>query len=176
MHWLDCTLIALVATAAVFGAWSGLLMQVFRLVGFALAAYAAVSLHTWTDGRLRAWFMDDADANVSRSVAYGLVFLVVYSATFLATRMVERGVLAANLQFYNRLLGGMLAATKMTMLLGAICFGLKYLPFEEPQRMMEESVTAPLLAQGVSVMVKAVPDRYKNNVTNSWQEMRNTLY
>jgi membrane protein required for colicin V production len=175
MHWLDCTMIALVGTAALFGAWSGLLMQVFRLVGFGLAAYAAVSLHTWADGRLRHWFMDEADANVSRSVAYGLVFLVVYSVIFFATRLLERGVEAAQLQFYNRLLGAVLGAVKMTLFLGAICFGLQHVPVQEAHQIINDSPVARVLAQGTTVLVNAIPERFKHNLFNGWQEVRDQV-
>jgi membrane protein required for colicin V production len=175
MHWLDFTLIALLGVAAVVGAWSGLLMQAFRWIGFAVAAYAAVSLHGWADRQLRAALLDDADANVSRAVAYGVVFLVAYSAVFVITRMLERGVDSAELQFYNRLLGALLAAAKLALVVGAICFGLQRLPFEEPKDLMKATVLAPALARGTEALVQVLPDKYKNNVNNSWQQVRETM-
>jgi uncharacterized membrane protein required for colicin V production len=172
MHWLDCTLIALLSVAAIFGAWSGLLKQVFRWFGFGLSAWAAVALHSWTDGQLRARLLDDADANVSRTVAYSLVFLVVFGATFLVSRMLERGIEATDLQFYNRLFGAVLAAAKMTVLLGAIFFGLEHLPLEEPQRVLKESVLASVLVQGADAALEIVPAKYKGN---GWQKVSSAL-
>ena len=175
MHWLDCTVVALLSAAAVFGAWSGLLMQAFRWIGFAVSAYAAVSLHAWADQQLRAGLLDDADANVSRAVAYGAVFLVAYGAIFVITRMLERGVESAQMQFYNRLLGAALAAAKMSLVLAAVFFGLQRMPLEEPRNIMSASVMAPVLARGMEAMVQVLPDKYRNNVNNRWQQVRETM-
>ena len=175
MHWLDCTILALLAAAAMFGAWSGLLMQVFRVVGFAAAAYAAISLHPWVESWLRGWLLPDVNVNVCNVVAYSAVFVIVYVAIFIATRLLEHGIKLAKLQFYNRLLGAVLAAAKMTVLLGAICFGLERLPLQEAHTLVEQSVMAPLLAEGTEKVVNVVPVRYKDSLSDSWQHFYQSL-
>ena len=47
MHWLDTTILVLLVVGATFGAMSGLLMQVARVVGLSVAVYAAIYLNEW---------------------------------------------------------------------------------------------------------------------------------
>jgi len=166
MHWLDSTILALLAAAAVFGAWSGLVNQLFRWAGFGLSLYAAVCLHAWAGERLSVWFLRGADPLVCDILGYAVVFLVVYSVVFLAALLVERGVRAARLQGLNRSLGALLALGKMGLLLGAIAYALQKLPVEAAREPLEESAIAPLLARGVELGLRLVPEEQKQEWTS----------
>jgi uncharacterized membrane protein required for colicin V production len=175
MHWLDWTILALLSVAVVMGAWSGLVKQVFRMVGFALAGYASVALNGWASEQLLNSWLEDTDPRIATPVAYGVVFAVVYFAVFVVSRLVERGAKAAKLQFYNRLFGATLAAGKMTMLLGVVCFGLERLPFPQTREAVEESVMAPVLARGTQEGVKALPPKYQTPVAEGWERVYEKL-
>jgi membrane protein required for colicin V production len=175
MHWLDCTILALLAAAGVLGAYSGLLMQVFRLAGFAASLYAASCLHGWATHCLQGSLMKGTDPRAASAVAFASVFLVIYLAIFLATLLGERGVRAAQLQYVNRGLGALLGVLKMGLLIGAVSYGLQQLPHEPTRQIVDDSVIAPLLAQGVDQAIAAVPAEYKNDVSKSWQQVRDSL-
>lgn len=168
MHWLDSTIVALLAAAAVLGAWSGLLMQVFRLVGFGAALYLAVTLHPATTGWLQQICLKDGDPRVTSAVVFGGLFLGIYLTIFLATLMLEHGVKAAHLQYLNRGLGSVLAVGKMALLLGAICFACQRWPHASARQMLDESAMAPLLAQGVEMTIAVLPQEYREHLSNGW--------
>ena len=175
MHWLDSTFLAVLAAAAVMGAYSGLLMQVFRLVGFGVALYGAKCSNANFALWLRRSMLRDAEPQVCTLAAYGLLFLGIYLAIFLVTVLLERGMRATQLQFFNRCLGGALALVKMGLMLGGICFCLQQMPFEQTNQIMEDSIMAPLLAKGVQHAVAAVPEEFKTEWDNTWQKIRENI-
>jgi uncharacterized membrane protein required for colicin V production len=175
MHWLDCSILAVLATAAVLGAYSGLLMQLCRLVGFGTALYAAIELHPGVNTWLQESLMRGADPRTSTLVAYAAVFLGIYLAIFLATLVLERGMRAAQLQFLNRGLGALLAVAKMGLLIGAVCYGLRQLSHEPTNQVLEDSAMAPLLAKSVEQAMGAVPAEYKSDLVHRWNQMRESL-
>src|SRR5262245_55749852 len=85
MYWLDTTILAILGIGAIFGALNGLLMQLARLVGFAVALYAAIYFNDGATTLIQQSFVQDAEPLVARIVAYVAVFLVVYLAIFLTT-------------------------------------------------------------------------------------------
>ncbi|HYV35420.1 MAG TPA: CvpA family protein [Gemmataceae bacterium] len=175
MHWLDSTILAVLAAAAVLGAYSGLLMQVFRLVGFVVAVYAATLLHEPATAWLREKLLRGAEPEVVSAVAYGSLFLGIYVAIFLFTLMLERGVRATQLQYLNRALGAALALAKMSLLIGGICYGLQQFGHEETNRLLAESAVAPLLARGVEQTVAAIPAEHKKDWTAGWNPLSQGL-
>jgi uncharacterized membrane protein required for colicin V production len=175
MHWLDTTIVAVLVAAAVLGAYSGLLMQVFRLVGFAVALYAASLLHEQTAGWLSSNVLRGAEPGVSSAVAYGALFLGVYLLIFLFTLLLERGLRATQLQYLNRLLGAVLAVGKMGLILGLVCYGMRQIQLEQTQQVMEESVTAPLLANGMEQAIQAIPAEYRKEWMDKWGSLNKGL-
>jgi len=175
MHWLDNTILAVLAAAAVLGAYSGLLMQLFRLVGFAVALYAATALHGGVTAWLQESLMRKADERTCTLAAYGIVFLGIYLGIFLVTLILERGLRAAQLQYINRGLGALLAVVKMSLLIGAICYGLQQLSHQPTNQVLEDSAMAPLLARGVEQAMAAVPAEYKNELSSKWNQVRDAL-
>src|SRR5271156_3111671 len=101
MNWLDSVIVALLATAAVLGAYSGLLMQVFRLVGFGASLYGSLRYHAAAGPWLSDNLMKGADPRAITLVAFAGLFLGVYLTIFLATLLLEKGVRATQLQYLN---------------------------------------------------------------------------
>ncbi len=175
MHWLDSTILALLATAAVLGAWSGLIAQLFRLVGFGAALYAASLLHGPAGKWLATWALQGADSRVADVVAYAVVFGVVFVATFLLAGLAQRFIRAARLQPVNRGLGALLALGKMALLLGVVCYALEKLPFEPAREVLSESAVAPPLARAVELALHAVPEEQQTEWKGSLAEMKAAL-
>jgi uncharacterized membrane protein required for colicin V production len=175
MHWLDSTIVALLAASAVLGAWSGLVMQLFRLVGFGAALYAATCLNAWGTGVLSSNLLRGVESRVASAAAFAVTFLVIYLAIFLTTLLVERGVKATQLQYLNRMMGAALALTKLAIVLGAVAYGVQQLPFEPARQIVDESAVAPVLARGVEQIVHLIPDDYKNEWHANWQQVQEAL-
>jgi uncharacterized membrane protein required for colicin V production len=175
MHWLDNTILAVLAAAAVLGAYNGLLMQVCRLVGFAAALYAATQLHGGVSAWLAESWMRGADPRTCTMVAFGAVFLGIYLAIFLTTLLVERGLRAAQLQYINRGLGALLSVAKVGFLIGAACYGLQQFSHQATSHLLEDSAMAPLLARGAEQAMLAVPAEYRNELLSQWNQLRESM-
>jgi uncharacterized membrane protein required for colicin V production len=175
MYWLDTTILAILGVGAVFGALSGLLMQLARLVGFAVALYAAIACNDGASALVQRSFVQDADPLVARIVAYVVVFLVVYLSIFLTTVALERGMKAVKLQVVNRVLGALLGAAKLGLLLGALFLGVRHYPSDATREMMRRSTLAPVLAQGAENLVVALAAEYRDELRGGLDELGNTL-
>jgi uncharacterized membrane protein required for colicin V production len=175
MHWLDSTIVALLAATAVLGAWSGLVMQLFRLVGFGASLYAATCLNASVAAWLGSNLLKGVETRILSAVGFAAAFLGIYLTIFLATLLLERGVRATQLQYLNRGCGAMLAVVKTAVILGAVFYGLQRLPFEPTRQALEEAAIAPLLAQGVDHIVRAIPEDYKNEWLTGWQQVQEVL-
>ena len=175
MYWLDTTILAILGIGAVFGALSGLLMQLARLVGFAVALYAAIFFNDGATALVQQSFVQDAEPLVARIVAYVVVFLVVYLSIFLTTVTLERGMKAVRLQVVNRVLGALLGAAKLGLLLGAIFLGIRHYPSAATREMMRRSALAPVLAQGTENLVVALAAEYHQDLREGLDDLGNTL-
>jgi uncharacterized membrane protein required for colicin V production len=175
MHWLDTTILIILAAGAILGAVSGLLMQLARLVGFAVSLYAAIIFNDQVTPLLQEGFARDAEPWVTRVLAYVLVFLAVYLTIFLLTVLLERGMKAARLQALNRLLGAALGAGKFALLLGAVFLGLTHLPNTTTRDMMDQSTLAPLLAHGTEQLVTALAGEYREELRGGLEGLTRTL-
>ncbi len=164
MYWLDTTIFAILALGAIFGALSGLLLQLARLVGFAVALYTTLRVNEPAADVLQRSFVRDAEPWVARALAYVGVFLLVYLTIFIGTLVLERGMRAVRLQALNRLLGALLGAVKAALLLGAIFMGVLNYPHPATQEMMRKSALAPLLARGTETLVSALAWEYRQEV------------
>ena len=176
MYWLDTTILAVLGVGALFGALSGLLMQLARLVGFAVALYAAIALNDSTTALLQQSFVQDAEPLVARILAYVFVFLAVYLSIFLTTVALERGMKAARLQAVNRLLGAMLGVAKLGLLLGAIFLGIRHYPNPATQEIVRRSALAPVLAQGTESLVVALASEFNDDLRGGLDDLNNEIH
>jgi membrane protein required for colicin V production len=171
MYWLDTTILVLLGLAALLGAISGLLWQLLRIVGFGVALYLAIFGNEWASGVIGQNILRDANPTVVKGVAYVAVFVVVYLVLFLVTFIVERAVRAAKLKFVDRLLGALFGTAKAALILGAIFLGLASVPHEPTQEVLKRSAVAPVLANGVSLILAAIPEDYKRQFNDGLQKL-----
>ncbi|MCC6418337.1 MAG: CvpA family protein [Gemmataceae bacterium] len=175
MYWLDTTILAVLGIGALFGAVSGLLMQLARLIGFAIALYVAICFNADAAALTQRWFVQEADPRVAQIVAYVGVFLLVYLGIFLFTLILERGMRAARLQGLNRVLGALLGATKVGLILGAVFLALEHVPNDATQQMVQRSTIAPVLARGTESLVVALANEYPDEVRSGLQNLGKSL-
>jgi membrane protein required for colicin V production len=175
MHWLDVTLLALLAIGAGLGFWSGLIMQVARLLSFGLSIYLTFLLNEPVTRLLHERVAPDANVNLLHGIAYIAVFLVVYVALFALSRLIYKVAHATKLETLDRIGGAVLGAFKMTLVLAPICALLAVLSLPTTDGWMHQSKIAPVLAKGLHVALALVPENYKTQAQESVDTVRDRL-
>jgi membrane protein required for colicin V production len=175
MHWLDVTLLALLALGAGLGFWSGLIMQVARLLCFGLSIYLTFLLNEPVTRLLHERVAPEAHVNLLRGIAYIAVFLVVYISLFALSRVIYRVVKATKLETLDRLAGAVLGAFKMCLILAPICALLAMLGLPATDAWMNQSKIAPVMSKGLHAAMVLVPDTYKTQAQESVDHVRDRL-
>src|SRR6187455_773192 len=109
MHWLDSTLLALLALGAGFGFMTGLLLQVARVAGLGVALWATLFLHDQAVQLIQEFVLRDADSHLIKATAYTSVFVIVYILLLIVTRFAKSLIVASGLAWVDRCLGACLA-------------------------------------------------------------------
>jgi membrane protein required for colicin V production len=164
MYWLDTVILVTLGAGTLFGALSGLLRQVARLVGFALALYASIYLNAPATQWLGRYLMDDADPRVVRAAAYVAVFLGVLLLVLLVTAILDRALVAAKLKPMDRLLGAGLGLLKTGLILGALLMGVVLYAQPGTNGLMERSVLAGHMVRAMDRVVVVIPGEFKQAV------------
>jgi len=175
MHWLDVVLLVLLGLGTALGFWSGLVMQVARLLSLGLAIWATLALNEPATRVLHERVAPETSLTVLHGVAYIAVFLVVYIALFALSRLVYKLVQASKLQMLDRIAGGLLGALKMAMVIAPLCLLLEFLALPATEECMSRSKIAPTLAQGVKTAVELLPENYKDQARESAEQLRDQL-
>lgn len=175
MHWLDVTLLALLALGAGLGFWSGLIMQVARLLCFGLSIYLTFLLNEPVTRLLHERVAPEAHVNLLHGIAYVVVFLGVYIALFALSRLIYRLVRATKLETLDRVGGAILGAFKMALILAPVCALLAMLSLPATDDWMNQSKIAPVMARGMNVALTMVPEQYKTQAKESVDHVRDRL-
>jgi membrane protein required for colicin V production len=175
MHWLDLSLLALLGLGAGLGFWSGLILQVARLVSFGVSIYATLMLNEPVTRLIHERIAPDVHINVLRGIAYIAVFLTVYIALFALSRLVYKLVRASKLEMLDRIAGAGLGAFKMVLVLAPLCALLAYLSLPATDEWMRRSTIAPLMAKGLHAALVAVPEGYKTQAQESVEHVRDRM-
>lgn len=171
MHWLDVTLLVVLAVGALFGARSGLLWQVARLVTFALALYVCVYFHDPATAVIATYLTGTASV-VPSLLAYAVLFLAVYFVLYGFTLLLQRALKASRLKALDRVLGAGFGSLKAALLSGAVLMGVALCAFPQTDTALADSAVAPLLLQGMQALAVAVPQNYKNQVNEALQRVK----
>jgi membrane protein required for colicin V production len=175
MHWLDTMLILALLVGAILGFVSGLFWQVARIASLALAVMASILCHATAAQLLRDWLLRDAEPSVVQASAYVTVFIVVYMALFLVTRLLRMWIRATDLALFDRFLGAGLGAVKIALLLGVGCLLLQHAPQPSAQEWLNHSTLAPVFAQGMESAAALVPDDCKQPVLDSFRQLQEAM-
>ena len=172
MFWLDTTIVALLVLGAILGAISGLLWQVARILCVALSVYAAILLNEWATNLLQEALLKGAEPAVARAVGYLAVFLAVFFILFQVVWPLDHAIRAVNLEPLDRLLGAGMGACKMALIVAAICLGLTAYPNPTTTEVLEKSTLAPVLAEGMEMVLLVIPQEYKTELCNGLKNLR----
>jgi membrane protein required for colicin V production len=172
VYWLDTVIVAILIIGAIFGALSGFLWQIARVATIGVAIYASIYLNEWATQLLQDMALQGADPRISMVLAYLLVFVAIYVVFFLATVLLERGMMVVRLEPLNRLLGGALGVVKAGLILGAIFLGMASYPHPNMQEILDPSALAPALADGAQLVIVAIPQEYKDWLCEGLKNLR----
>jgi uncharacterized membrane protein required for colicin V production len=171
MHWLDITLLIVLALGALLGARRGLLWQVTRILTFALAIYVCIYYHetvaTWI-----APYLKDASSLVVSVLSYVAVFLVVYGISYGLTLLLEAGMKAAKLKTTDRILGAGLGVLKAALLSGAVLMGLAMVGVPQTDEAIARSQVAQVELQIMRGVIVAVPQDYKEQFKDARERIQ----
>lgn len=172
MHWLDSTLLALLAIGAVVGFMSGLLWQVARVVSLGVALWATLLFHEPAVKLVSEFVLQGADSNLIRVVAYAVVFLIVYFLLVLATKLVQKMVEASGFSWLDRCLGACLGVTKTAIILGGVCLLISRATNPSMQEWMTRCSIAPSLAHSTESALTLIPEDYKRSLADTLVTLR----
>jgi membrane protein required for colicin V production len=171
MHWLDITLLVVLAFGALLGARSGLLWQVARLVTFGVAFYVSIYYHQPV-AELLGTYVTGTSPFVIGVLTYIATFLGVYLVLYTITLLLQRALKAARLKMLDRLLGAGFGLLKASLLLGVVLMGLAIYSTPQTDAAMADSQLAPVLLQGMRAVTVAVPQNYKDELNASLERIR----
>jgi membrane protein required for colicin V production len=171
MHWLDLTILVVLAIGAIFGARSGLLWQVARLVTFGVALYACIYYHQAAQD-LMAAYLTDASPLLLSGLSYVVTFLAVYLVLYGITLLLERGLKRTRLKTLDRILGAGFGFTKAALLIGAVLMGLAIYPTDQTDAVLANSLLSPMLLQGMRAVTIAVPQEYRDQLNASLERIK----
>jgi uncharacterized membrane protein required for colicin V production len=172
MHWLDSTLLALLALGAGFGFMTGLLLQVARVAGLGLALWATLFLHEQAVQLIQEFLLRDADTNLIKASAYAGVFVIVYVLLIVVTRFAKSLIIASGFAWMDRCLGACLATAKTAAILGAVCLLVSRATNPTTQEWMERCTVAPALSRAMEAALVMIPDDYKKSLAESLVSLR----
>jgi membrane protein required for colicin V production len=171
MHWLDITLLVVLALGALLGARSGLLWQVARIVTFGVAFYVAIYYHEPVADLLKTYLTGTSPLLVS-ALSYAAAFCAVYLVLYGITLLLERALKASRLKALDRFLGAGFGLLKAALFVGAVLMGVALYSTPQTDAVMAESKLAPVLLEGMRAVSVAVPQNYKDDLNASLERIR----
>jgi membrane protein required for colicin V production len=174
MHWLDITLLVVLGIGALFGARSGLLWQIARIVTFGVAIYVCLYYHDYAASLIAPYLMEGTPPTVSTVAGYIVTFLGVYLVLYVITLILEKALKAAKLKTMDRLLGAGLGILKAALLAGAVLMGAAVFGTPKTDAVLAESRLAPVFLQGMRAVIVAVPQDYKDQLAAALERIKQT--
>jgi membrane protein required for colicin V production len=172
MYWLDSTILVLLAIGALVGAWTGFLWQAARIISLALSLYAAILANDGVTRLLQDTILKGVDERIPHAIAYVVVFIVVYIILHQIVWLLDRFIRAVRLETMDRLLGALVGACKIGLILAAVCLGVTAYPHPLTKEVMEKSTLAPVLAEGMEMILLVIPEEYKSELCTGLKNLR----
>jgi len=153
MGWLDYAVLGVFAVSLALGAWRGLVREVVSILGWVIA-FLAANLFAGPLGPSMPQAIPTPELRVA--AAFVAVFIGALIVTSLAGLLLSKIVKGVGLGGLDRLLGAVFGAARglLIVLAAALLAGLTSAPRQEFWR---DSVSGPLLAQGVIAVKPLLP-------------------
>src|SRR5262249_12712229 len=130
----------------------------------ALALFVAVRLNAAATTLVQDVFLQGADTRLARLVGYAVVFVFVYLLLYVLTCVVYESIEATPLEPFDRVLGAALGVVKTGLLLAVLCWTLASLPQPRAREILDRSLLAPALADGLETALPFVPTDWKTEL------------
>jgi membrane protein required for colicin V production len=121
MNYIDITIIALFAFAALHGVWKGFIRQLFGLVALFLGIWCACHFSDFAASYISQWI--DKNETAVAIVSFAVTFIAVLLGVVFAGKIVEQVVKVVALGIFNRLIGLLFSVAKMALIL-SVCIWL----------------------------------------------------
>ncbi|WP_224484176.1 CvpA family protein [Robertkochia aurantiaca] len=150
MNFIDIVMICLIAFGLVKGIMKGLFVEVASLLGLILGVYGAIHFSHFTGSILKDHVSWD-EATISLS-AFALTFMGIVVAVALAGKILTKIADFAALGLFNKILGGLFGAAKITLLLAIIILFFERMnqnfEFVEKNKLSESVMYVPVRSIG----------------------------
>jgi uncharacterized membrane protein required for colicin V production len=156
MTWIDYSLLAILFLTTLFGLWSGLWWQIYRIMSLALAYVLAVRFHSIGD-KLCEGVLNEKTAKVAGCV---LVFVVALGATYLFGKFVKK-VFGTRPGILGRVFGGILGLSKGALICSVIAFCLLEYNIAGQKEDLQISPITSTFASAGEIIAYIVPDRLR---------------
>ena len=155
MNWVDNSLFVLLGVGAIFGAVSGIVWQIARLITYGASVYASIYFHEPIAAFLQPYV---GGSPVSlKVITYVVTFMGIYLLLHVITLAIERMIKAVRLKPVDRLLGAGLGLVKAGLIAGAVLMGLALYPNPATETALAQSRIAPALLNVMHAVIVAVP-------------------
>ncbi len=156
MNTLDIIVLVIICMAIVFGLWKGLVRQIFSLVGV-IAGYVLAGKYYEAFSR----FIPSENSGVNKIISFMVIFILCIITSLTAAWLIGRLLKSAELNWINRIGGGILGFVKGALIVTIIAvILLAFLPAES--RLLNGSVTFPYLISFSKVLSSYIPQNMKD--------------
>ncbi len=177
MHWLDGTILAMLALGALLGARSGVARMVLRLIAYVAAVYGAIYLSAPLTQFLRT-HLTEVRHEIPQLFSFVGTFLAVY-VTIWATPIVLKNLLQSlkvlptnkrideavelvGLKPLDRLIGAGVGAIFVALVMGTLLFGSAQSNDSAVHADLDGSKLRPILVSTVEKVLVAIPQEDKD--------------
>lgn len=169
-NWLDWVLAGIVLVSVITAILKGFLAELISLASVVVGVVVAVFYY----GRFAPWFEDLTRSHV---VALGLSFLLLFFGTLavgaLVSVLARKVIQAAELQWFDRFLGGIFGLVRGTLVDSVLLLIL--MAFSIKGEAVQHSMLAPYITSGSRVMAMMMPREIKDDFQAGFEKFRQAL-
>ncbi|MBI3823786.1 MAG: CvpA family protein, partial [Planctomycetes bacterium] len=99
----------------------------------------------------------------------------IYVILYVLTRLAHQAIKIANLETWDRVLGALLGAAKMTAIVACVCATMASLSLPIFQDWFDRATIAPALARATRTVVSGVPQSYRDRIDDGITQVRTQL-
>jgi len=166
LNWLDGVFIAIILVSMVMGVVKGLVRELLSLAFFVLAV--VLSFLYFRDLGLR-FSSSIHNREIANMVAFGAIFVGVLLVGALVTWAARKIFSVGPLRSMDRILGGAFGCIRGLLISGIVVFLLVVFPVNE--RITQESRLSPILLRTVNLVLRAVPDEYRQQINEFFRKV-----
>ncbi|RJQ44407.1 MAG: CvpA family protein [Nitrospiraceae bacterium] len=165
MNTLDICIIITICTAFILGLWKGLIRQVFSLGGVIIGYIFAKKYYEGLSNVIPV-----AGQDLKKIVSFTVIFIFILIIASLAGWMLGRLLKKSDLDWMNRVTGGVLGFVKGGLIVIAVTVVLvTFLPSDS--RLLKESKTLPYVIRSAEVLSTVIPGAMKEKYYKKAQDV-----